>query len=168
MTEAIHNHQRCVADALGVAERLCARHGVRLTALRRRVLELVWSGHKPISAYDLLDLLRRDHASAAPPTVYRALEFLLEHGLIHRLEALNAFIGCPDPEHRHRGVFLICSQCREVQEVPESEPFRQAIRHEAERHHFAARATMVEVMGVCSACLARPAAADQAAAPLPA
>lgn len=154
MAEAAHNHEICVLDAVAAAESRCARLGVRLTDLRRRVLELVWSSHKPITAYELLDMLRQDHRSAAPPTVYRALDFLLEHGLIHRIEVLNAFIGCPDPEHAHRGMFLICNQCRRVDEVPESAPFRRAIRQEAERLHFAVRATMVEVIGLCADCSA--------------
>ena len=93
-----HDHRRCVADALDKAEALCSDRGARLTKLRCRVLELVWNSHAPIGAYDVLRRLSQEHQSAAPPTVYRALDFLLEQGLIHRIESLNAYIGCPVPE----------------------------------------------------------------------
>ena len=76
---------------------LCARRGARLTRLRRRVLELVWQGHAAVKAYDLLAELDRKDATAKPPTVYRALDFLMAHGLVHRLESLNSYVGCPQP-----------------------------------------------------------------------
>src|SRR5262249_31814588 len=86
-----HDHQACVAEALDKAALLCDRRGARLTELRLRVLELVWRSHAPVGAYEVLGLLQqRGGKRAAPPTVYRALDFLLEHGLIHRLESLNA------------------------------------------------------------------------------
>src|SRR3954453_3718975 len=93
-----HDHADCVAAALGAAERLCARRGARLTELRRRVLELIWRSHEPIGAYALLDRLGRERGRVAPPTVYRALEFLIAHGLVHRIASLNAFIGCVHPD----------------------------------------------------------------------
>ena len=89
-----HDHKHCVEDALAAAERLCAAKDLRFTPLRRRVLELVWSSHKPVGAYALLDKLRNEDLGSAPPTVYRALDFLIENGLIHRIERMNAFIGC--------------------------------------------------------------------------
>ena len=99
-----HDHSQCVDSALADADALCARQGVRLTALRRRVLELVWQSHKPLGAYDILGTLsEEDGRRAAPPTVYRALDFLMENGLIHRIASLNAFIGCVRPEHSHQG-----------------------------------------------------------------
>src|SRR5262245_4876474 len=106
-----HDHDRCVTDALSAAEAVCARAGDRLTPLRRRVLELVWASHRPAGAYALLDRLREDGRGAAPPTVYRALDFLLERGLIHRIESLNAFVGCAHPGENHLVQFLICRSC---------------------------------------------------------
>ena len=89
-----HDHAHCVAGALAEADALCARLGVRLTELRRRVLELVWQSHKPLGAYDILAVLsEQDGRRAAPPTVYRALDFLLENSLVHRIASLNAFTG---------------------------------------------------------------------------
>ena len=89
-----HDHDHCVANALAAAEQVCATRGLKLTPLRRRVLELVWAGHGPVGAYDLLQALAEGDARAVqPPTVYRALEFLREAGLVHRIDTLNAFIG---------------------------------------------------------------------------
>ena len=104
-----HDHSRCVSHALAEAEAICARQGLRLTALRKRVLELVWASHKPLGAYDILGVLSdEDGRRAAPPTVYRALDFLLENGLVHRIASLNAFVGCScllytSPSPRDRG-----------------------------------------------------------------
>src|SRR5690606_9768433 len=106
-----HDHAACIDAALDRAAELCARRGARLTRLRRRVLELVWQGHAAVKAYDLLAELERKGASAKPPTVYRALDFLMAHGLVHRLESLNSYVGCPQPDAPHAGQFLICDSC---------------------------------------------------------
>ncbi len=108
-TSADHDHGHCVATALDAAASLCQRRRARLTPLRRRVLELVWRSHEPQGAYDILDTLGERGRRAAPPTVYRALDFLLGQGLIHRIESLNAFVGCRDPDTPHAGQFLICT-----------------------------------------------------------
>src|SRR5690606_30169004 len=116
-----HDHSRCVSHALAEAETICARQGLRLTALRKRVLELVWASHKPLGAYDILAVLsEEDGRRAAPPTVYRALDFLLENGLGHRIASLNAFIGCSQPEHAHQGQFLICRSCHAAIELEQA------------------------------------------------
>ena len=85
-----HDHSSCVEDALAAAHEVCSTKGARLTPLRERILELVWLSHKPVGAYTLLDLIKLEHNSAAPPTIYRALDFLMEHGLVHRIKSLNA------------------------------------------------------------------------------
>ena len=95
-----HDHEKCVAEAIAAAEARCARDGRSFTPLRRRVLELVWSSHGPVGAYELLDELRAERRGAAPPTVYRALDFLMGNGLIHRIESLNAYVGCGSPDQR--------------------------------------------------------------------
>ena len=112
-----HDHEHCIEDAVAAAEKLCADKGLRFTPLRRRVLELVWSSHKPVGAYALLDQLRDEDLGSAPPTVYRALDFLIEHGLIHRIERMNAFVGCSHPGEAHRGFFLICGECGNAEEM---------------------------------------------------
>ncbi|WP_135185881.1 Fur family transcriptional regulator, partial [Pseudomonas syringae] len=112
-----HDHSHCVHSALE-ADALCAKQGLRLTTLRRRVLELVWQSHKPLGAYDILAVLSdEDGRRAAPPTVYRALDFLLENGLVHRIASLNAFTGCNHPTHAHQGQFLICRLCHAAIEL---------------------------------------------------
>ncbi len=133
------------------AEHLCLERGTRLTPLRRRVLEIIWAGGAPMGAYDILDVLRQDGRRGAPPTVYRALDFLLEQGLIHRLATLNAFIGCRHPSDRHGGQFLICRHCGQVSELV-SPAVEQAIRQEAASCAFEVSSQMVEVLGRCAHC----------------
>jgi Fur family zinc uptake transcriptional regulator len=146
-----HNHQSCVADAVAAADALCHAHGTRLTSLRKRVLELVWGSHQPIGAYALLDALRKEDLASAPPTVYRALDFLLENGLIHRIESLNAFVGCAHPGESHRGLFLICKSCRNAVEIDDARISR-AIGNAAGDRGFAVQHATVEVTGTCPNC----------------
>jgi Fur family zinc uptake transcriptional regulator len=154
-----HDHDRCVADALSAAEIVCSQRGARLTDLRRRVLELIWDSHAPIGAYDLIDKLSRarsdDGGSArvAPPTVYRALDFLIDHGLVHRIESLNAFVGCAEPERPHRGYFLICQGCGAAHELAGGALDRE-LRASAEDLNFQIRRITIEVAGLCAECAA--------------
>jgi Fur family zinc uptake transcriptional regulator len=146
-----HDHGRCVHDALAAAAAVCAERGARLTDLRRRVLELVWTGHKPMRAYDILEALGKERDGAAPPTVYRALDFLLAQGLIHRIESLNAFIGCIAPGRPHGGQFLICRSCGAVAELDEGR-IDEAIRAGAEAAGFTVEHKAVEATGLCARC----------------
>ena len=147
-----HDHDHCVSNALAEADALCARSGVRLTALRKRVLELVWQSHKPLGAYDILgQLTEQDGRRAAPPTVYRALDFLLENGLVHRIASLNAFIGCNHPEHPHQGQFLICRNCHTAIEL-EHAAIGDAITTAAASVDFSVEGQTVEVVGLCAPC----------------
>lgn len=151
MNKMAHNHQRCVEDAMESAEKVCSERGARLTPLRRRVLELVWESHEAIKAYDLLDRLGDEAGSAKPPTVYRALDFLMEQGLIHRIESANAYVGCRHPETRHDFQLLICDECRHVEEI-ESDAVTQALRDRARAKGFEVSHQTVEVHGRCPAC----------------
>jgi len=147
-----HDHGVCVAEALELADRLCARRGARLTPLRRRVLELVWSSHQPHGAYAILEALDRDgERRSAPLTVYRALEFLVAHGLVHRIESLNAFVGCAIPDQAHSGQFLVCDLCGDVTEVND-ERIAGAIAGRADAAGFEITRPTVEVHGHCRAC----------------
>ena len=146
-----HDHRSCMADALAHAERICTGRGARLTKLRRRVLELIWESHTPVGAYDLLRRLGQEHGAAAPPTVYRALDFLLEHGLIHRIESLNAFVGCAVPVEAHAGQFLICRDCGAAAEMHDARVNR-AINRGAAELGFAVERKTVEVRGLCPVC----------------
>jgi Fur family zinc uptake transcriptional regulator len=149
-----HDHAHCVHSALTEADMLCEQKGLRLTVLRRRVLELVWQSHKPLGAYDILAVLSElDGRRAAPPTVYRALDFLLENGLVHRIASLNAFIGCVHPEHAHQGQFLICRLCHIAVELEQS-AITQAINQGASSVGFSVETQTVEVVGLCASCKA--------------
>ncbi|KPB37943.1 FUR family transcriptional regulator [Pseudomonas savastanoi pv. glycinea] len=141
-------------SALAEADALCAKQGLRLTTLRRRVLELVWQSHKPLGAYDILAVLSdEDGRRAAPPTVYRALDFLLENGLVHRIASLNAFTGCNHPTHAHQGQFLICRLCHAAIEL-QHPAISNAIIDAAAGVGFAVEGQTVEIVGVCAGCKA--------------
>ncbi len=142
--------------ALAAAQRVCARQGGRLTALRQRVLEIILGSETPLGAYAILDRLRDEGRGNAPPTVYRALDFLLEHGLVHRLASLNVYLGCAHPEHRHSGQFLICRGCGRVSEL-DSRETDQTIRSEAAARGFEVTSQIVEVLGLCAQCRECPA-----------
>jgi Fur family zinc uptake transcriptional regulator len=146
-----HDHSDCVAHAIETADQLCHEKGLRFTKLRRRVLELVWSSHKPVGAYDILQELNAQGRKAAPPTVYRALEFLIEAELVHRLDSLNAFVGCADPSSSHSGQFLICRSCRSVAELDDGD-IRSVVQKAASDLGFSAVRQMLEIQGICEAC----------------
>ena len=149
-----HDHRICVKAALAEAIRICTRRGVRLTPLRRRVLELLWHSHAPAGAYDLLRALAVETDRIAPPTVYRALDFLLAQGLIHRIESLNAFVGCAHPDSSHGGQFLICDDCGAAAEVHDPR-VDAAITRRAETLGFVVGRKTVEVQGRCQPCQRR-------------
>lgn len=142
------------ARVIREVEQRCARDQLRLTPTRRRVLELVLEADGPVKAYDLLDRLKAEQPTAAPPTVYRALEFLLEHHFIHRLESLNAFVSCFNPRHRHHGQFLICESCGEVTEVPRRD-LSDRLAEAARKAGFEPRRQVLEVYGLCVDCARR-------------
>ncbi len=146
-----HDHERCLSRALENAERVCRAQGLRFTALRRHALELVWRSHKPVGAYDVMDGLRKLGHRPAPPTAYRALEFLYDAGLIHRIESLNAFVGCADPELLHAGQFFICDRCNRVAEIDDTRLIKQITRH-ADELGFTTRDQTIEIHGRCADC----------------
>ncbi len=146
-----HDHRLCMARALNKATAICKKRGARLTDLRRRVLEIVWAEHKPQGAYHILETLRRRHGGAQPPTVYRALDFLIEQGLIHRLESLNSYVGCSVPETTHAGQFLICSNCGLAAEINDKR-IDEAVRDGAAEAGFTVAKRTVEVEGLCPCC----------------
>jgi len=151
-----HDHQACVADALRRADALCEDRGTKLTDLRRRVLKLVWSSHEPIGAYRILEQLdptvTGQTKRAAPPTVYRALDFLMEQGLVHRIESLNAFVGCDQPHAAHSGQFLICAHCGIAVELDDA-GIVAAVTACAGRIGFRVEQPTIEVKGVCPDCV---------------
>lgn len=147
-----HDHAHCATSALARADALCDERGVRLTQIRRRVLEIIWSGHRPLGAYDILATLAQESGGKPqPPTVYRALEFLQEQGLVHRVESLNAFVGCPLPDEKHRGQILLCRACGEAAELVEEQGLK-ALQRSAEAMGFKVESFTVELSGLCPTC----------------
>lgn len=140
-------------QVLGEVEQRCARDGLRLTPTRKRVLELVIEAEGPVKAYDLLDRLKVEQPNAAPPTIYRALDFLLEHHFIHRLETLNAFVSCFHPLHRHDGQFLICEHCGDVTELPDRD-LTARLTGMARESGFEPARQVLEIYGRCARCIA--------------
>ena len=146
-----HDHAHCVSSALAAAEARCAGTA-KLTQSRRRVLEIVWESHRPVGAYDILDRMAKDGNPAKPPTVYRALNFLLEQGLVHRLESMNAFIGCGSTSvDGHAAQFLICRDCNMALELDDP-TLRKALDQAARNSGFKVDRRVVELSGVCADC----------------
>jgi Fur family zinc uptake transcriptional regulator len=141
-----------ITAQLAAAETLCSRNGTQLTALRRAVFDLILRAHTPLTAYQLLDQLKSTRKTAVPPTIYRALEFLIENRLIHRIERLNAFIPCVETDHEHADAqFLICHQCGGVTEL-EDHGVTAALAAAAAARGFTPARAIVELDGLCAAC----------------
>ena len=147
-------HNKQLTHVLERAEALCRERGVRLTDQRRTVLQLLCVSDKPLSAYELLDRMRGVVKNPVPPTVYRALDFLLEQGLVHKLESLHAYVGCTHPEHPHASQFLICADCGEVAEV-EDTSVASSLQAASEALGFRTQRPVVELLGTCAECSAK-------------
>jgi Fur family zinc uptake transcriptional regulator len=146
-----HDHGHCVRAAVSRAQDLCASRGARLTELREQVLELVWRSHAPIGAYHILDRLALTRGRVAPPTVYRALDFLSREGLIHRIDSLNAYVGCPQPGRPHQAYFFLCRDCGDAAEIHDKE-LAATLARCVERANFQVEAATVELAGLCARC----------------
>ncbi len=147
-----HNHAQCISTALQAARELCLAKKVRLTKQREKVLELIWQSHKPLGAYALMDMLAAESTRrVAPPTVYRALDFLMEQDLIHRINSLNAYIGCPDPHTQHQNQFLICSTCGIASECID-DSLNAAIMEASQAAGFSISHHSLEITGLCPNC----------------
>jgi len=149
-----HDHQRCTSAALAHAEAHCVARAQRLTPIRRQVLEALLASHKPLGAYEIIERLTRD-TRPAPITVYRALDFLRDNALVHRIASRNAFVACV---HDHGGddlvVFLICERCGAVGEAPGG-AVAQALKTSSRAVGFAPKSPLIEIAGICSHCRER-------------
>ena len=142
---------RQVEIALSRAHGICTLRGARLTPVRRRVLELILLSDQPAGAYALLAKLQRGRGKLGPPTVYRALEFLLAHKLIHKIETSSAYIACCDIDHPHQSQFMICEDCGATEEVRDDE-IVESLRRLGEDRGFAVERQVIEARGLCPAC----------------
>jgi len=146
-----HDHDHCAADGLARADALLAQRGLRLTPVRRRALEILLESHRALGAYDLLARLAEGGFGNQPPVAYRALDFLEEQGLAHRIRRLDAFVACTHMGEAHAAAFLICSACHAIAEAP-SAPVLTALHAAASASGFAISTTMIEALGLCPAC----------------
>jgi Fur family zinc uptake transcriptional regulator len=136
---------------MAAAEALAAQRGLRLTPVRRRTLEILLEAHRALGAYDVLERLASDGFGRQPPLVYRALDFLVENGLVHRIQGLNAFAACTHPGATHHPAFLICRVCQVVAEAPAAR-VRAALEAAAAESGFVVERISLEAIGVCPAC----------------
>jgi Fur family zinc uptake transcriptional regulator len=148
---AQHDHAHCAHDALARAEAVIADRGLRLTPVRRRTLEILLEAHRAMGAYDMLTRLAAEGFGNQPPVAYRALDFLEEQGLAHRIRRLNAFTACMHPGEAHSPAFLICRACDKVAEAP-ADPIRAALTAAAAAVGFTVEGSNVEAVGLCPAC----------------
>ncbi len=147
-----HDHNRCAAEALVHAEQVCARRAQKFTPIRRQVLQALLSSHRPLGAYEVIDELARSMPRPAPITVYRALEFLMANGLVHRIESRNAYLACAhDHDAASLVAFLICERCGSVGEIPAAS-VAQSLSNAARTSGFAPKLSVVEITGTCAHC----------------
>lgn len=146
-----HDHTACVGRVLAAAEAHCRRNKLQLTPVRRRVLEILLGGHKAQGAYEVLARLKDEGLGSQPPVAYRALAFLTGIGFVHRIERLNAFIACAEPEGGHSPAFLICRVCHNVAEarMPRGD---NALVQAADEAGFRIEAAVIEAVGLCPSC----------------
>ncbi|MCX8580790.1 MULTISPECIES: zinc uptake transcriptional repressor Zur [unclassified Gilliamella] len=133
-------------------ETLCKKRGIKLTTQRKTVLDIMLKANKAMSAYDLLDLLKVSEPQAKPPTIYRALEFLLEQGFIHKVESTNCYIICPhfqDPQHI--SILFICDNCQQIIEK-HSENIESQLKQLASQSQFLIKHSVLEIHGICHSC----------------
>jgi Fur family zinc uptake transcriptional regulator len=147
-----HDHGRCSSEAMAIAEAKCLEHGRRLTPIRRHVLGVLLGSHRPLGAYEIMERLAPQGPRPAPITVYRALDFLRESGLIHRIESRNAFVACV---HNHASaepvVFMICERCGTVGEAA-SMAIAATLSSAARAAGFTPKSPVIEISGICAHC----------------
>src|SRR5271166_2985763 len=147
-----HDHDRCAADALHHAERVCETRAQKFTPIRRQVLQALLSSHRPLGAYEVIDELAKSMPRPAPIMVYRALDFLMANGLVHRIESRNAFLACAhDHDTAAMVAFLICERCGSVGEIPAA-PVAQSLNAAARASGFVPKLSVVEIAGTCAHC----------------
>ncbi len=140
-------------ERVALAKLICEKRGVQMTKLRQLVLELLWANGRPAGAYELIEALKqKDSRPVGPPTVYRALEFLMAQGFVSRIESLNAYVPCVHPERDHDCLFFICSDCRASVEL-EDPRIAGLLAEDAAGLGFIPTRRTIEVAGTCAQCM---------------
>ncbi len=146
-----HDHSHCITDMMQSAEAHCRENQLRFTPVRRRVLELLLAEHRAKGAYEVLQTLSEEGLGSQPPVAYRALDFLVKHGLAHRIERLNAYAACAHLGTSHAPAFLICRACQLIAEL-DGEDFNSALDAEVASTGFSIERIAVELVGLCPTC----------------
>lgn len=147
-----HDHGACRESGLQAARALCRARGARLTPDRLQVLEILLREHAAVGAYDIVESMDWGGRRPASSVVYRALEFLAEQGLVHRLHCRNAFVACVDPASRHGAQFLICTGCLTVAELADT-GIEARLVEAARSAGFRVQRSVIEVEGLCPHCI---------------
>ena len=147
-----HAHDGCFGDAMVEIEKHCHKKNLQFTPLRRRVFEYLLRDHKPLGAYEILDLLREDGLASTPPIAYRVLDFLMKQGFVHMIQGLNAFVACSHPGSSHSPAFMICRKCEKVAELDEK--ISGINLGKSIPSDFSVEETVVEMKGICTSCMA--------------
>jgi Fur family zinc uptake transcriptional regulator len=147
-----HDHVRCINAAINRAHEICDNANVRLTSTREAILKLLWQSHQPLGAYQLQQQLTKvSDKPIAPPTIYRAIEFLTDLGLVHRIPSLNAYVGCPFPNSDHSNIFLICESCKTVAEIADNR-VNTLLEGLSDKANFKPKSQTIELFGLCPNC----------------
>lgn len=146
-----HDHKHCIRRVMSDIEARQTTEKLRLTETRARVLQYLLASHHALGAYELLDRLRDDGQAAQPPVAYRALDYLISKGLVHKIEGLNAFVACLHPSHEHSPAFVVCRACKLVSET-HTDAVSSALRDTAKANGFQVEHVTVEAIGLCQAC----------------
>ena len=146
-----HNHELCVESALKDFKQHFIEKELKLTPLRLKVFQLLLKDHRPLGAYQILDLLRKDGFSSTPPIAYRVLDFLIEHGFVHKIKKLNAFVACSHPGNSHSPTFIICRKCEKVAEINEKESGLKFNKETSSE--FKIEEAIIEFIGICKNCI---------------
>ncbi len=151
-----HDHTVCISGALTAAETYCRENKLKLTPVRRRVLELLLNDHKALGAYDILAIISSEGLGSQPPVAYRALDFLVTHGFVHKIENRNAYTACTHSGDDHTPAFLICTSCESVVEA-HTDPTQGQIDQIAKQAGFTVQKSTIEIEGICPNCAETPA-----------
>ena len=151
MPKPHHNHTKCTAQLIARAEQICVAKGTRLTAQRKNILESVAESHLAVGAYEIIERMVQRGPRPAPITVYRALDFLLEHNLVHKIESRNAFVACACIHENSTPAMLICEQCGCVEEILQPQA-TENLQKAAIANGFKINRTVIELSGTCEAC----------------
>jgi Fur family transcriptional regulator, zinc uptake regulator len=151
MPDTHHNHAACTANLIDRAEKLCSLRGTKLTGQRKVILQSVAESHSAVGAYEIIERMASNGVRPAPITVYRALDFLLDHDLVHKVESRNAFVACAGNHADCPPILLVCEKCGMVNEVTEPQS-NAALKKTADEHSFAIKKIVMEITGLCEAC----------------